>query len=389
MVFLENQQIYKHELYDPIVNYHLMLDKISFKLGISMSILISTGFFLSYTSNSLIPKAYGHLDHFPHYNGGGDGVGQYYAYIGLDPEYTRPYEITQITFSIQDFNGNDVYNVETMVEIYETLTGERIAVYPWTLHNIGDFNINYVFPKIGNYQIVLSVANSNDSIINYNEIDPPRSILGNTQNCNCDRAVFNISVSSNFGSIYSTTLLMAVAGPIIVLGVVLGLSYRNRRKRGIYSKLSEKEMLKYSVMFLAIAAGLVHLAIFSEHGSRHVYYSIFLLAAGGAQIAYGISYVLITLTNESIYYKNKESIMTYYRKTIIINLFGLLGTGVLLGLYTYSVIFPPPLSPTNEPEEIDLAGILDKSLEIFLFGGIIYLMKWERQRSQNQLVSIK
>jgi hypothetical protein len=366
-----------------------MLDKISFKLCISMTILILSGFFLSYTSTSLIHESYGHLDHFPHYNGGGDGVGQYYAYMGLNPEYARPHEITQITFSIQDFHSNDVHNVKTMVEIYETLNGQRIAAYPWTLHNIGDFNINYVFPRIGNYQIVLSIDNNKDSVINNNEVDPPRSILGNTQNCNCDRAVFNVSISSNFGSIYNTTLLMAVTGPIIVLGVVLGFSYRNKRKRRMYSKLSEKELLKYSIMFLAIAAGLVHLAIFSEHGSRHIYYSVFLLAAGGAQIAYGISYVLITLTNESNHYKNRDSILIYYRKTVLINLFGLVGTGVLLGLYTYSVIFPPPLSPTNEPEEIDLAGILDKSLEIFLFAGIIYLMKWEKQRSQNQLVDIK
>jgi hypothetical protein len=369
--------------------YYVMLDKISFKLGISVSILISTGFFLSYISDSLIPKSYGHLDHFPHYNGGGDGVGQYYAYMGLNPEYARPYEITQITFSIQDFNGNDVYNVETMVEIYETLSGERIAVYPWTFYNTGDFNINYVFPKIGNYQIVLTVANNSNSDLNYKKIDPPRSILGSTQNCNCDRAVFNVSISSNFGSIYSTTLLMAVVGPILVFGVVLGVSYRNKRKERIHSELLEKEILKYSIMFLAIAAGMVHLAIFSEHGSRHIFYSVFLLAAGGAQIAYGISYVLITLTNESIYNKNKESVMTYYRKAVLINLFGLLGTGVLLGLYTYSVIFPPPLSPTNEPEHIDLAGILDKSLEIFLFVGIIYLLRWEKHRSQNQLVKIK
>jgi hypothetical protein len=367
-----------------------MLDKISFRLRISIiSILILIGSSLSYTSNSLIPRSYGHLDHFPHYNGGGDGVGQYYAYMGLDPEYSRPYEITQITFSIQDFDGNDVYNVKTMVEIYETLTGQRIAVYPWTLHNIGDFKINYVFPKIGNYQIVLTVANSNDSVINYNEIDPPRSILGDAHNCNCDRAVFNVSISSNFGSIYGTTMLMAVVGPIMVFGVVLGVSYRNRRRGRTYSKLSEKEMLKYSIMFLAIAAGVVHLAVFSEHGSRHIYYSVFLLAAGGAQIAYGISYVLISLTNESIYYKNKNSVMTYYRKTVLLNLFGLLGTGVLLGLYTYSVIFPPPLSPTNEPEVIDLAGVLDKSLEIVLFAGIIYLIKWEKRRSQNQLINIK
>ena len=74
-------------------------------------------------------------------------------------------------------------------------------------------------------------------------------------------------------------------------------------------------MLKYTIMFLAMEAGLVHLAIFSEHGSRHIYYSVFLLTAGVAQIAYGISYELISLTNESIYYKNKDFVMTYYRKT--------------------------------------------------------------------------
>jgi hypothetical protein len=366
-----------------------MLEKIAFKLCISIAILISIGFFLSYISNPLIPNSYGHLSHFPHYNVGGDGIAHYYAYMALDPEYAKPQDITQITFSIQDFNGNDVYNLGTMVEIYDTLTGERLAVYPWTLHNIGDFNINYVFPKIGNYQIVLSIANNSGSAINYNEVDPPRTILGSTQNCNCDRAVFNVSISSNFGNIFNTTLLMAVVGPMIVFGVILGVSYRNKRKKETHSNLIEKEIVKYFIMFLAIAAGVVHLAVFSEHGSRHIYYSVFLVAAGGAQIAYGMSYVLITLADETIHYKNKYSVMSYYRKTIIINLFGMVGTAVLIGLYTYSVIFPPPLSPTNEPEQIDLAGILDKSFEIILFAGIIYLIKWEKQRTQNQLVDIK
>jgi hypothetical protein len=366
-----------------------MLDKISFKLCISMAILILSGFFLSYTSTSLIRESYGHLEHFPHYNGGGDGVGQYYAYIGLNPEYARPHEITQITFSIQDFNGNDVHNVETMVEIYEASTGQRIQTYPWTMRDIGDFNVNYVFPKIGNYQIVLSIANDDNSFVNRDNVDPPRNILSNTQACNCDRAVFNISISSNFGDIRNSMLFTAVMAPMILFGFVLGLSFLKQKKRGLASNLTKGELLKYSIMLLAMAGGMVHFAVFSGHGSLHIYYSIFLLAAGAAQIAYGILYVLITLTVEPIAFKSIEYAKIYYRKTKIVNLFGLIGTGVLIGLYTYSVIFPPPLSPTNEPEEVEITGILSKSLEIFLFAGIIYLMKWEKKRSQNQLVDIK
>jgi hypothetical protein len=52
------------------------------------------------------------------------------------------------------------------------------------------------------------------------------------------------------------------------------------------------------------------------------------------------------------------------------------------------VIFPPPLSPTNEPEEVEIVGILSKSLEIFLPIGVIYLMRWEKKKLQNLLIKI-
>lgn len=35
-----------------------------------------------------------------------------------------------------------------------------------------------------------------------------RSILYSNINCNCERAVFDISISNSFGIIYSTTVLM-------------------------------------------------------------------------------------------------------------------------------------------------------------------------------------
>jgi hypothetical protein len=66
-----------------------------------------------------------------------------------------------------------------------------------------------------------------------------------------------------------------------------------------------------------------------------------------------------------------------------VNLFGLIGTGILLGLYAYSVILPPPLSPNDEPEDIGIAGILAKGIEVFTVIGIVYLMKLEK----HQLVS--
>ncbi|MGH9975155.1 MAG: hypothetical protein ACRD8Z_04880, partial [Nitrososphaeraceae archaeon] len=91
--------------------------------------------------------SYGHLEHLPHYNGGESryGSGNYYSYIALDPEYGIAKEPTRIEFSIQDFNAKDVYNVTTMVEVYETSSGERLHIFPWTFRDIGDFVLYYTF----------------------------------------------------------------------------------------------------------------------------------------------------------------------------------------------------------------------------------------------------
>lgn len=330
-------------------------------------------------------QAYAHLAHVPHYNGGSnrDSVGKYYPYMALDPEYTKSNDLTQITFSIQDFDGNDVRNIETMIEIYEETNGNRIKAFPWTLHDIGDFELYYVFPHVGNYQIVLSVAND-DRNVNHNMIDPPRSILGSDFGCDCERVIFNISVSNSWGDIRNFLFAVAVAAPISTLGVILGISYYKKRKS--YQQSQSKEDIRYAVMLLAIAGGLVHLAIFPEHGSLQIYYSIFLLAAATAQVAYGIMYILVNLGVEIDRFSDKQMVLNYYRKAVTINLFGLFGTAVLVGLYTYSVIFPPPLSPTNMPESVDIAGILAKSLEVLLIIGIVSLMIWEKKRMHTLLM---
>jgi hypothetical protein len=88
-------------------------------------------------------------------------------------------------------------------------------------------------------------------------------------------------------------------------------------------------------------------------------------------------YTLLTLTASTA---GRARPQDHYRKTVAVNLFGLVGTAVLLGLYAYSVTLPPPLSPTGLPEEVDVAGVLAKSVEVFTVIGIVYLMRLEKRR---------
>jgi hypothetical protein len=347
---------------------------------------------------SLTSVSYAHLSHLPHYNGFGAAIGKYYVNEALDPEFTPPLEPAQITFSIQDFNGNDIYNVYTMVEIYQDNTGQRIKAFPWTKENIGDFSLYYTFPSIGNYDIVLSIANDNNGN-NHIGIDPPRNILSSNLNCDCDRGVFSVSITKSFGNIFFTAIFAGIVAAMAVFGSVAAFSYRSRKKRAKLvnttnqinnTTATDREILiRYSVMMLAIGAGIVHLAIYSEHGSLRIEYSIFLLAAASAQFAYGIVYVIMTLATEMDSIRSATLAKLYYKKSVILNLFGLIGSSVLLGLYIYSVTLPPPLSPINRPEAVDVAGILDKSLEVVLIIGIVYLMLLEKKRITKLLLEVK
>lgn len=323
-----------------------------------------------------IPQAFAHLDHLPHYNGMQRGVQDYVIHQALEPEYAGPDQLTAMIFSIQDRNGNDTYNVETMIEIYSS-TGERLKAFPWTNYDVGDFTLYYTFPEAGNYHLVVSVANGP---VNSNTIDPPRNTLLGTADCNCERVISNLHISATFGDIFTYTVLGAIFVPLAGIGSVLWLSFRKKRSAGQLSDRSE--IIKYAVMLSALGGGMVHFAVFSEHGSLRLEYPIFLIIAGGMQVSYGIMYIMLTLTSGA-----GMPPARYYRKTVTLNLFGMAGTAVLVGLYTYSVIFPPPLSPVDQPEAVSIEGILAKSVEVFLVGGILYLMRYEKKKLQEQIPS--
>jgi hypothetical protein len=344
--------------------------------------IVLTGILLLPLSSFVVP-AQAHFEHFTHYNNRGDQVGPYYAYEALEPEYAGPNEPVAVMFSVQDDSGHDVYNIDTMVEIYSAASGQRIEAWPWTRQDIGDFQVFYTFPEVGNYQIVLSVAKEGD-VANLNAIDSPRATLSSTSGCSCDRAIFNVSISTNFGVIWNAALLVSIILPLSVFGAVLIWNYkRGIRRSGSerYQKEARTDTVRYIIMLAAIAGGIVHLAVYAEHSSLRLEYSIFLLVAGAMQVAYGVVYTILTLAGPTI----NEPPRRHYQKKIAVNLFGLVGTGILLGLYAYSVILPPPLSPNDRPENIDIGGILAKSIEVFTVFGILYLMRLEKQQLKGQL----
>ncbi|MGI0035175.1 MAG: hypothetical protein ACRD98_04835 [Nitrososphaera sp.] len=324
-----------------------------------------------------IPVAYGHFDHFAHYNARGGGVGEYYVFMQLEPDYTPPDEPAAIQFSVQDREGRDTRNIETMVEVYAS-SGERLQAYPWTVHETGDFEVFYTFPERGGYQVVLSIA---DGEVNSNAVDPPRTTLASRAGCECERLVFNAAISDIFGTIYVSTIAAAVFAPLALFGAVLGLTYRSRKKSGRFVS-GPGDTMRYIVTFAAIAGGLVHFAVYSGHASLRIEYSIFLIAAGGMQVTYGVLYTMLTLVAPTT---GRESPNSHYRKTLAVNLFGLVGTAILLGLYAYAVTLTPPLSPNEGPEDVDIAGILAKSVEVFVVIGIVYLMRLEKRQLAGQL----
>jgi hypothetical protein len=213
--------------------------------------------------------------------------------------------------------------------------------------------------------------------------------------------VFNISIANTFGTIQNSLFFICIISPLTLLGVILTKNYykkyrANNKKINHTSKENSKnakaqnlgrgreQIIKYTLTLLALAGGIVHLVVFPEHGSLHVYYSIFLLAAAGGQIAYGILYFLVMLSKPfyEIPIEQLQIIKTTYKHNMAVNLFGFIGTAVLVGLYIYVVIFPPPLSPTNQPEEIEIAGILSKSVEVALLIGIVFVMRLDNQAFQ-------
>lgn len=366
--------------------------KIRYRKRLQINLFI---FFIScflYSSTFLSPYVvYGHFSHLVNYNSSDMGIGKKYFIIQqTDPEYIKPNEPSKIMFSIQDYQGRDVNDIIVSVEIYLSTTGERLAVFPWKFLTIGDFEVAHTFTEKGNYQVVLSILNddiNNERSQIINTFPPERVILNDNVNCDCERAVFNISVSESFGFIFGSVVYVSVLGVVAIVGAVLIWMYLSRRK-DYSTAVSNDEFIKYCVLFLAVGASIVHFAVTPGHAGLKIAYSIFLISAAGGQLLYGIMYLFLLYSDDKLALKKSDKNYVskeYYKKSLIYNWCGLTGSLVLIFLYTYTLFFPPPLSPNPYPEDLSIGGIIAKALEIVLVVGIIYLMKSEKRKYLNSI----
>lgn len=325
-------------------------------------------FTLSVLLCSFVPSSYAHLEHS---SSGGVMSGRYFSFIGFEPRNPIPKEPASIVFSIQDKDANDIYNIETMVEVYSANMEKRLFYEPWTKRNVGDFEIPFVFEEKGAYQIVLSI--SEESNIKEHVV-VPRQMPSSSSDCNCTRVLFNVSVSESWSYIWNSLMVVVVVLPFAVFGYAMWNNYKNKS-----SKLERYEIVRYSIMFLAFAGGIVHLTIYIDHATLRVEYGMFLLLAAISQVGFGVLF-LVTLLSDSA----QKEFRILHGRNAVIYLFGLIGSVVLLGLYLYAITFPPPLSPENHPEHIDIAGIAAKILEISLIGMIVYVMYQEKKQDKSQ-----
>lgn len=300
--------------------------------------------------------------------------GSYFSFIGFEPRNPTQNVPTKILFSIQDKDGNHQYNIQTMIEVYSIGEG-RLFQNPWTKHSVGDFEVPYNFEKSGTYQIVLSISDEKDL---KEHVVPPRKILSSSLDCNCTRIVFNALVSEDLTNIWNSLMVIVVVMPFSIFGYAMMMNFKN--KRHVQQKLSKYETLQYVIVFLAFAGGVVHLAIYVNHVPLRIEYGMFLLLAALTQIGFGALYLVTQISNSIRQQKEQE----FHKKgNLAIQIFGMTGSIILLGLYTYVINFPPPLSPETHPEEIELAGIIAKGLEITLIVSLILVMRWENKFGKN------
>ena len=92
------------------------------------------------------------------------------------------------------------------------------------------------------------------------------------------------------------------------------------------------------------------------------------------QIVYGVVYTLLTLTGQGV----NESAHQYHQKKVAVNLFGLVGTGILIGLYVILLSCHRFLQTTRQKALGCL--ILAKGIEVFTIIGIVYLMRLEKRQ---------
>ena len=147
---------------------------------------------------------------------------------------------------------------------------------------------------------------------------------------------------------------------IFALGITVGLVSSLKYKSN-YSNLRNIGIITISVTILSISAGIIHLLLIQEHMKESFMWGIFFISTGISQIIFGIIIGIIDKLSPI-----KKS-MLYY--------FGIIGNTLLVGIFVFVRLFPPPFSseasPINELEPNGIIIIITEILTIVLLAYIV------------------
>lgn len=146
--------------------------------------------------------------------------------------------------------------------------------------------------------------------------------------------------------------------------------------------------LNIRCFFLTVGASIVHLAAYHIHAVSRLEYSIILSWATGAQLFYGIMYILLIFSEDKLSVKqgNKNFFSKgYYKKITVSNLVWMVDLYFSSSCIKTLLLFHLLCLPIQYPEDVDLAGVINKSLEVVLVIGIVYLMKTEKKSYRNSV----
>lgn len=127
----------------------------------------------------------------------------------------------------------------------------------------------------------------------------------------------------------------------------------------------QRQRIIISIAIISIAVGLIHLLLIHEHIKVSIWWGLFFLISGSAQVIYGI---LIGFVKKPLI-----SMVLYY--------IGIIGNIILFIIFILARVITPPFSLTGTPEdEWDPNGIITLIIEAAIPILLIYILKYKESK---------
>lgn len=150
------------------------------------------------------------------------------------------------------------------------------------------------------------------------------------------------------------------------LGIITGLlaSKTNPLLSNNGLSFGRRKRIITSIAILSLSVGAIHLLLVQEHSKESIWWGIFFLISGIAQIVYGIIMLFAR--------KPKTNSILYY--------IGIIGNALLVGTFILVRLVIPPFSPENAPvNELEPNGIITLIIETLIVVLLCYIVNFKEE----------